>query len=334
MKLKFILIGLMSIAYFSSCSDNEYYDVKGNEGCIYVKELKGSAKYPVSGSILNVPTQSVGDADFKFPVRSTMPVKEDVKVQFVIDNKLVDSYNEEYKTQYMTLDPQYFIVENLNLTITKGDTRSNDFLHIWIPEEKYREIEGGIYMIPIRIDKVTGYLKSTTIKENTEVYILVSIVHSDSNLMPGNSTQGKAVTDCSGWIAEYSAPYKIEDWTYEGITDISVALFDQIQQTCLQPSVDFERGDYLLVDLGKVYSDISSIEIRYGNSSYAHTQFNLYTSTDKLEWTKQGTVNVSSWSAACSFYAPLEARYIKVEGEALQYGGIYLYISDFIIYTK
>lgn len=323
----------VSIILFA-CDDETSYDFEGNEGCVYVRELKGSAQYPITGSIMNIPLMSFGDAEFQFPARSTMPVKENVVVEFSIDDSLVDVFNETHNTQYKVLDSQFYNVENQKLTIESGATESAEQFHFWIPEDNYREIDAGVYLVAMRINKVIGYLKATSIKENTMVYFLLSVVHSDSNLKPTNEPEGEKVLDCSKWNAKYTVPYKVLDWSGSGYTEINEVLFDGSSITCIQPNNEYTPGEYLEVDLGETYSNISSIDLWFGKSSYAYNSIAIYTSVDGESWKSQGVCDVNSWSVCASFYVPIEARYIKIEGDSYQYGGTYLYLADFMIYKK
>lgn len=334
--LKNLLLGFLPMLCLFACDGDEHYDVVGNEGCIYIREVKGVDKYPVKGDIFTVPSRIFGKAELKFPVRSTMPVKENVEVDFVLDNSLVASYNKIHGTAYAPVDPQYLIIKNLKLTLAEGQTESADSVSIVVPEEHFRTIENGEYLLPVRMEKVTGYLSATSIKENTVMYLIISVIHSDSNLKPDNSSEGNAVSkeECKKWKAEYSAPYKIMDYSDSGVNDINTALFDQNFQTCLFITQDFVAGDYLLVDFGKVYPNISSFYMQYVSSSYVHSQMIFYTSNDKENWEKQGTKQNSSGQMYCSFYAPVEARYVKIEGVSIPYPGPNLQLSDFNIYLK
>lgn len=328
----------MSVLTIFSCDDMETYDIVGNEGCVYVRELKGSEQYPAIGSITTVPALAMGDVEFKFPVRSTMPVKSDINVQFVIDNSMVESYNEKYGTQYKTLDSELYNIENLNLKIATGENRSKDSLYFWVPEEQYRNIEAGEYMIAIRMDKVSGYLAATSLKENKEMFLTMNVIHSDSNLKPDNSIDGKLVEDCTGWNAEYSLEYLVNDWTYgqEPINTINEAMFDHNQNSCIQP-VTYTKGDCLLIDMGKIYTNIYTVNIVYSRGGWSHTAFTLYTSVDNKEWTEQAKINMGSYDnmRACAYYAPLEARYLKIVGDDIWYNyGNYLYIAGVDIYVK
>lgn len=333
---KNLLLGFLPMLCLFACDGNEHYDIVGNEGCVYIREVKGSREFPKRSEIFTVPERIFGTVELKFPVHSTMQVKEKVEVDLVIDNSLIDGYNKDHNTTYASIDPRFLIVENLKLTITEGQSVSDDSLSIVIPEEYYREIEAGEYMIPVRLEKVMGYLKATSIEENTAMYLIVSVLHSDSNVRPDNSPEGTSASKAEreGWTAEYSAPYKITDYSGQGITDINQALFDIDGQTCLEITQNFVEGDYLLVDLGKTYPNISSFFIQYSRGSYIHSKMNIYTSVDKINWIKQGSRDNTSTLMYCSFYAPLEARYVKIEGVSLEYAGLYLCIGDFNVYLK
>lgn len=334
MNLEKIFLSIIMSIILLACNDEISYDFEGNEGCVYVRELKGSAQYPITGSIMNIPLMSFGSAEFQFPVRSTMPVKENIVVKFSIDDSLVEVFNETYNTQYKALDPRYYNVENQNLTIKSGATVSAEQFHFWIPEDNYKKIDAGVYLVAVCINQVVGYLKATSIKENTIMYFLLSVVHSDSNLKPTNEPEGEKVLDCSKWNAKYTVPYTVLDWTGSGYTEINEVLFDASQSTCIQPNNEYTPGEYLEVDFGETYSNISSIDLWFGTSSYAYNSFTLYTSIDGKLWNSQGVCNVNSWSTCASFYVPVEARYVKIEGDSYKYGGTYLYIADFMVYKK
>ena len=333
--LKYILVLVSALVVFS-CDDSKTYDVVGNEGCVYVRELKGSEQYPATGNIATVPAVVMGETELKFPVRSTMPVKSDINVQFVIDDSMVEAYNEKHGTQYKTLDNRFYKVENLSLRIVAGNNKSKDSLYIWIPKEEYRNVEAGDYMIAVRMDKVSGYLAATSLEENKKMFFIMNVIHSDSNLKPDDSIDGNLVEDCTGWSAEYSLEYTINDWTNEGVNSINTAMFDHIQNTCIQP-VTYTPEDCLLVDMGKIYSNIYTIDVSYSLSGWAHTAFTLYTSVDNKEWIEQGHVSVGdrTYNKACTFYAPLEARYLKIVGDDIWYNyGNYLYFAGVDIYVK
>ena len=324
-KILFILILFVSVC---SCDNTEYYDIYGDKGVVYVDELKGNPNYLAEGFVYNTPRDSNGSVDIKFPVRANVEVTEDVEAFFRINNDLVASFNERYNADYGTLDPAIFVTEKMNLRITRGEMESKDSLHVYIPKEKFAEIEPGDYLIPVELEKVNGYLEKTVTSVRCVYYMAVSVIYDSSNIRPHGSegTDGTLATDRSGWNMTCNG-----DYSYGPLSNLIDGDTDSYS------GGNYTSDIYWLLDLGKVYSNILGTYILHFHAKYQWVSVKVSTSVDGEKWIDHGTTtpNDGTWYSQADiakFISHVEARYIKLEAAGgLTYGNLW-FVTEFNIY--
>ncbi len=311
--LKNILVGLISLVCLYSCKEDEHYDIYGDQGVIYINEVKGHENFLATGYVLNTPKSSKGDVTIKFPARSTMPVKDDVKVSFEISNELVGVYNEKHNTNYKELDLDYLVVSNLETCIKQGELESRDSVLIYMPQEKYSEISVGDYMIPVRITSVEGDIPLTSSVDKTVYYLIFNVLYNANNIRPAGSegNEGERLTDRSEWSLSYNGDYSYGP--LDKLLDGSVFSYSGGIWT---------ENDYLMVDLGKVHNRILGVYLHYYSSTYEWASIKISTSVDNEEWIEQGNTTIKvpyegelKDEGIAKFIDPVEARYIKVEAK-------------------
>ena len=335
-KFQNILFALMALIYLYSCSDGEQlYDIYGDEGAIYVNELTGTSVCLASGYVLSTPDGSQGSVQVKFPVRSTMPVKEDIEVRFKVSNNLVQIYNELHDTEYKSLDMDYLTLSNTVVHIAKGDLESKDSVSIYLPEEKFQSVESGDYLLPVEVDTVIGYLPLTKLKEKTVYYLAFNVFYNPHNVRPIGSEgdAGTLVIDRTAWAVSYTGKV-----TYGKLTDL-IAGVDLVGAKGYVGGNWTKDVDYFTIDLGEVHSNILGVYMLYYNIGWEWKSVKVSTSLDKANWDVQGNTTVKDSSIGYSdkgivkFVFPVEARYVKIEPfEGIRRGGNSWYVKQISIY--
>lgn len=336
LRMSHILLTFISLVCLYSCNDNEQlYDVYGDKGAIYVNELTGSSVSLASGYVLSTPSGSLGKVQVKFPVRSTMPVKEDIEVRFKVNNDLVQTYNEKYNTEYKTLDLEYLALLNTAVHITKGDLESRDSVSIYLPEEKFQSVESGDYLLPVEVDTVIGYLPLTKLKEKTIYYLSFNVFYNPHNVRPIGSEgdAGTLVTDRTSWTISYTG-----EINYGELTDL-IAGDDLVGPSAYTGGIWNMDVDYFTIDLGKVHSDILGVYVLYSKTSWEWKSVKVSTSLNNENWDVQGNTTVKSSGdnrddkGIAKFVFPVAARYIKIEPfEGIIKGGKKWFVKQISIY--
>lgn len=308
---KSVLFGLMSLLCLYSCNEDEQYDMDGNKGVIYISDLKGFPGCVNTGSIYITPRIAQGSVEAKFPVRATMPVKENTGIHLDINNDLVESYNEKYKTSYKTLDPDLLVMANSDVNISVGNIESNDSVYIYMPEENFRLIEAGDYLIPIELKNSDGSMPITVVKERTAYYLTVNVTHHFNVLLSDpNKIDGDLLDDHTDWSITF---------TNSVVEGVLTDLFDGDINTYSNGSM--KEGDYWTIDLGKVHPKILGIYLNYYDANYEWASIKVSTSVDNQEWLMQGCtpekIDSDSHSSenVLKFEEPVEAQYIRLEAK-------------------
>lgn len=329
-KIRNILSGLISLLCLYSCSEDEHYDMNGSEGAIYVNELAGTSTCLAIGHVLNTPQGAVGDVKMKFPVRSTMPVKDHIKVHFKINNELVQIYNDTYQTEYKSFDSKFLVLSNTVVTITKGDLESKDSVSIYMPKENFQSVEAGDYLIPVEIETVEGYLPLTTLKEKTTFYFTLNAAYNPHNVRPIGSegNEGTLMADRTNWSISYTGD--VSGGKLENLWDGNLNTYS---------GGEWRERDYWTIDLGTVHPNILGAYVRYWDSRYEWKSVKVSTSIDGSDWVEQGNTTEKtsgnfpySVEGIAKFIFPAEARYIKLEAKGGIRGGSGWYIYEMNVY--
>ncbi|WP_390597214.1 BT_3987 domain-containing protein [Bacteroides sp. f07] len=335
MNNKNILLGLISLLCLCSCSKDTLYDIYGDKGAIYISELKGSPTSLGTGHVLNTPQGTKGEVEIKFPARSTMPVKDNIKVRFRVNNELVQAYNDVYGTEYKSIDPALLVISNTTVTIAKGDLESKDSVLVYLPRENFQSVEVGDYLIAVEMETVEGYLPSTTLKEKTMYYSAVNVAYNPHNVRPIGSegNDGTLVEDRTDWSISYTGRV-----TFGQVTSL---LEGSLIGTSVYVGGSWSKDvDYFEIDLGKVHSNILGAYVLYYDNRWEWKSVKVTTSINGENWVVQGNTTVKESSIGdltdqgiAKFIFPVEARYIRVEPfEGIRRGGSNWYLKQISIY--
>ncbi|MDE6051211.1 MAG: DUF1735 domain-containing protein, partial [Paramuribaculum sp.] len=219
------------------------------------------------------------------------------------------------------------------VTIAKGTNRSNSvFAKVDISKADWSKFDGKAYLLPIRITSVSGGAVASV--EKNYAYIGVNVDHKDGMLNPGaTSATGSRITDCSAWTGTYSVPATGRSGSINmaNVTDDnqwSYAFFFANHADGVNEEVVLD------FDLGEV-KKISGCLFRYYFAWYTIKDGTLYTSTDGVDYTDQGTLTWDSngIDRYFIFWAPMDVRYIRLVSHSF-YGGTGegTAFSDFNVY--
>lgn len=327
-KIKSIIYLLSaSCMMFTSCGD-DVYDFEGDsENKVYIVPVENTVNGS-NKSLFNVTVTPVDlqmDKPLILPVASTLPVSEDITVSLAFDLSLVEEYNTKNGTAYQALPLEAANLNNTELKIPARKTNSDGALEISLGEA-VAELENGEYLLPVKIDKVKG---NAVISSNRNaLYVLVNVYVDPDNIWDNPPAEieigDQLADDRTGWGAtavSSSFPYGVEQM-FDGKSNTNVKY--RINNTTEERS--------FTIDMKKEYTDISGVRIHFYNSWYYMQTFDVYTSSDNKNWTKQGRYDRRVPLATVAFYNPVKARYIKID--AISYSSSSIYIWEFNIYTK
>lgn len=324
-----LIISLLSLSclMFMSCGDEETYDFQGDtENRVYIKPLDNT----VNGFnrvilTINKTPLTIIKGTLKLPVSSTLPVKEDINISFSVDNSLVEGYNAKNKTSYKAIPAEAVELKNNGLKIPSNTTTSEGIVEISIHNDAIAGLTEKEYLIPIKIDEVSG---NAVISSNRNTfYVLVSISVDQDNIWDtvlDEASRGELLTiDRTSWSAT-SVNSELQGYInniFDGNVNTNVAY--------VVHSYDDNTG--FTIDMKKEYPNISGVRQHFYSGRYAITSSDIYTSLDNENWTYQGHFDNSVEVANICFYAPVKARYIKT---IVRKQGRNVYIKEFNIYVK
>ena len=322
------IIYLLSVScmMFTSCKDDTYDFEGDSENKVYIVPIEntvnGSNRSTINVTVTPVSLQK--DKSLALPVASTLPANGDINVSFCVDLSLVEGYNTKHGTSYQALPLKTVDLSNAELKIPARKTNSDGALEISLGEAA-AELENGLYLLPIKIDKVEG--NAVVSSNRNALYVLVNVYVDPDNIWdnpPAESEIGNQLADDrTGWEVtsiNSSFPYGVGQ------------MLDGKLNTNAQYKIDNTTEERsFTVDMKKEYDDVTGVRIHFYNAWYYMKTFDVYTSLDNKNWTKQGRYDRETPLATVAFYKPVKARYIKIE--AINYSWA-IYIWEFNIYTK
>ena len=305
----YLLAGALALCSvgFVSCDDDDEYDFPGTDRTLVY--AKGStANY----SVLVSPILTSSGVDFSTYATVNKRAAGDIRVTYVIDNSLIDTYNDENGTDYIAVPDELILIENPTLVIPKGEMQSAEAFNIKLndPPEKLALLDkDSRYLIPVRLDEANGGGSDISTSLNRPSYITIEVSNNVIATGEDTSNAGTEVTDFTGWAATCSTG-----------DDVS-AMLDGNKNNYFQISSDSPFD--VTVDMGKEYKfgAIKGMlyEIYWGNYGFDNGSFpqgmTISVSTDGTNWLELGeNPNGDSWSAATNivFAGTITARYIKL----------------------
>ncbi|WP_405372084.1 BT_3987 domain-containing protein [Phocaeicola sp.] len=326
--INIITLLCISVLFCSSCKDDEQYDFSGdNQNKVFFKTIDNTVNGydKISLKVL----QTVGGVfcdQFQLLVYSTKPADGDIYVSTRIAQELVEDYNLEHGTDYPVFPINAVKLVNNNLNIPSNSLVSKDAFKIEFISEALENVEEGFYLLPLVLNEVTGNAVVST--NRGTVYLLIDLSVDKDNI-------------CDIIPEEKGELYSDEriDWkaeafnSYFGNDDTSI-MFDGDESNSLSYTLEFneDKESGFIIDMQKVIGNISGIYEKFYWDSYAIVLSDIYTSVDKEEWIYQGSYTEQDDTSEMFFYAPIEARYIKV---VVNSRSRYRYkINEFNIYVK
>lgn len=312
-KYSLVALGITSVFIFQSC-DSESYDVKGEtQNLVYINLQEWSpVDCPKNTFLFNVfrtpiSAELINGGDVELDVQCTKPASQDIKVTFEIDrNVQLEGYSPFPDDVKVTLD-------KTELVIPQGEMLSSDKIILSVEDGKWGLFTEDVYLLPIKITSVSHAELSQSL---SSAYLAVKTDY--TNCVNGaTSVAGTKIADRSTWKAVIDGE------------DAGTAIFDGSTSTYNSfSSCTFE------VDLQNVQQGISGIQFNFSNQNYSLSAATVYTSTTGSgDYELQGSTSISrSTSQYVRFYAPVDARYIKIELTAYSTRGIRL--SEFNLYKE
>ena len=253
-------------------------------------------------------------------------------VEVAVDNSLVAEYNSLHGTSYATVDEALVSLTGSPLTIGAEMTESEDEVQVSLTGDLSGLTNTNGYIIPLHLSTSDGTVVS---ESNGTVYVVVNVAFSDAKFM-SNFTEADIlgekvpVEDKATWRLLACDEGGIYSGAYEN-------LFDGERGTYIRTwggPVDFT------IDLGKVYNVTGMSLTATTGYTYSPNEILIEYSTDTpdalttMDETPNktdGTISVSSETAWCALYEPVQVRYLRVcatYGSNMGTGEFELYVQE------
>ncbi|MCH4147692.1 MAG: DUF1735 domain-containing protein [Prevotella sp.] len=293
------LLGLTAFS-FTSCSDNETYDVCGNpDNLVY---LSANATNTYNCKVVHTPVGEFGDVDVKFPVKIQRAATADITVKPIIDNSMIDAYNTAHNTKYVAVPDNMFNITSA--TILRDTIAGKDSIEVSIDKANFASLTEAGYMIPFTIEATGGDSKASEDRGTGYVIITTSteLIHKGATrdqLPPVIPRTSMGTWTCEGQnISKVSDGNGYSGWSYD------------------------YSGSTFIIDVKEV-KKVGGISVwnRYApyGTPYRITSVELSLSADGTNWTDCGTETLSEMYADSNgyqyvgLYGAVAARYIKIK---------------------
>lgn len=247
---------------------------------------------------------------------------KDIEVTLAYDASLVEAYNQENGTSYLTLPkgispeiglwvaatdetPESIDLSSTTLTIPGGSTVSDRKLAVRMRSADCTQLSDGCYLLPIRIVDIQGADLAGN-KGLDRMYMLADVTVSSNVAYYASSmsgVEGSAISDKSGWNITL-------DTTGDYDEEELIKVIDGLTSTRFTSSG--ARPAVFTIDMGKVHS-VTGIQIYGYYSSLTPTVFDLYTSENGAEYMKIGSFEARTMAQCYIMYLPIDARYVRLD---------------------
>ncbi len=298
-------LAILASLFMASCENGEVEEtvIDGTDvNTVFVKTSTPVANvYNFSVVNTGYSQQGMSSVGFKIPAFITGTAKADVVVNFAIDNSLVGTYNEINKTTAKALPSG--VTASLGegkVTIHKGMQASVDSVTLTLSNTS--SMTDPLYVVPVRITSITN-VEGTKISSNlSTVYVTVSAINTNTYDNRTTAPAGTAQTSWTGWSVT-STPALTNPNNMFSTSTSSYAT--------LNPSQELE----LVVDMASERTNIGGFRIHVSSTTYRWTEIEVATSSDRTNWTVQGTpLMPSSSTHYVAFYDRIpSARYVRVK---------------------
>lgn len=288
---------------FTACGDDETYDVYGDP-FNRVYSLDNSQTY----KIVQTPISTVSSVDFKWPAKCSRKATGDIKVRVAVDNSLIAAYNEEHGTDFEAMPAEAILLENAEMTIPAGQRAVADTLHLKLTDNSNilstLKSEKG-YIIPLRLISAEGdnaQLSTNMVKPS---FVTVTVTEDNVNHEATEADlTGTLVADQTGWSVNIisGSGSNLNKW-FDGNPASSASISDWSNYKAA-----------FTVDMGQPYTFHAIVAYRstsWGEYNSINAGAKISTSDDGTNF--KGAGEVTGDSKYIVFYAPLTARYIRVE---------------------
>ena len=264
---------------FAACDDDETYDVYGDPfNRVYISDNSKAYK------IVQTPISTVSNVDFKWPAKCSQKASGTIKATVVVDNSLIAAYNEEHGTVFEAMPAEAIVLENAEMTIPAGKMVVADTVHVKLTDEPNTQLSTNMV--------APSFLTVTVTEDN------VNHEATEADIT------GTLVANQAGWSVNVlsGSGSNLDRW------------FDGNPQSTASISDWSNYKAAFTVDMGKSYTFSAIVAYRgtsWGEYNSISAGTKISTSDDGTNFKSAGEVTGSSKFIV--FYAPLTARYIRVE---------------------
>lgn len=301
-------IGAFTICSLSlaACDKEDVYDVYGDPyNRVYT--LDNSQEF----KIVQTPISTVCNLDFKWPAKCSKKASDNIKVKVIVDNSLIAAYNEEHGTEFEAMPTEALVLNNMEMTIPAGSMAVSDTAHVQLTDNA--DVLGTLksekgYIIPLRLESAEGGNSQLSTNMLKPTFVTVTVTEDNINHDATEYTgTGTLVADQSGWSVtpiNGASGSGLERW-FNGNPKEYASIYDR---------TNYKAS--FIVDMGQSYTfDAIAAYRGYSWGDYLYASLNSGTkisiSVDGENYTSAGELTNSSMYIV--FYAPLTARYIKIE---------------------
>lgn len=317
-------IGAFTICSLSlaACDKEDVYDVYGDPyNRVYTLDNSQAFK------IVQTPISTISNVDFKWPAKCSKKASDNIKVKVIVDNSLIADYNEEHGTEFEAMPTEALVLNNMEMTIPAGSMAVSDTAHVQLTDNA--DVLGTLksekgYIIPLRLESAEGGDSQLSTNMLKPTFITVSVTEDNVNHDATEYTgTGTLVADQSGWsvtLLNGSTGSNFQNW------------FDGNAKTTANVSNWTTYQSSFVVDMGQSYTFDAITAYRgtsWGSSLYASLNSGAKISVSEDGENYKGAGEVTSSSTYVVFYAPLTARYIKIETTSS-----YVICGVFNVYAK
>lgn len=303
---KLFYIGMFALCAigFAACDDDETYDVYGDPfNRVYIHDNSRAYK------IVQTPISTVSNVDFEWSVRCSQKASGTIKATVAVDNSLISAYNEEHDTEFEAMPANAIVLENAEMTIPAGEMVVSDPVHVKLTSDvnvlATLKSEKG-YIIPLRLVSAEGANAQLSTNMVKPSFLTITVTEDNINHEAAETDiTGTLVADQTGWSVNVlsGSGSNLDKW------------FDGNPQSTASISDWSNYKAAFTVDMGKSYTFDAIVAYRSstwgGDSNSISAGTKISTSVDGTNFEKAGEVTGSSKFIV--FYAPLTARYIRVE---------------------
>jgi len=314
--LKYFSLCIATVAAlgFSSCNNDESYDVYGNpDNLVYARV---NADNTFNTKVVHTPVGDMGEFKASFPVK-ILHASSGTSVSYELDQSLVDEYNKAKGTNCAALPADILDLTKAVAHIEADTVASKDSVHVAFAEgADLSKLTETAYVAPLRM-KVTAGAGVASVERGI-VYVVVT---TSTRLMNAGAARS-AIPGQEIPVANMAS------WT---ITPGSLADFtdnSSFSGSRIDPNTPFVIDMQEVKNVGGI--GLQGLYANYGVSSYGINSCKLELSEDGNNWTEAGTASYDEMSSDNNgyqyvvLYGAVQTRYIRLTLSARSswYGGL------------